>query len=155
MVFLGNYFLGDNGYANCEGFSTLFKNVRYHLKGWGVGTQRPQNARELFNLRHNKARNIIEQAFAVLKMRWRILRSASFYIQIRVIMSCFLLHNFIRGEMSNDPIEQQIAGDTQLGVVDDADGEVEYVDQVETSTAWTQMREDLANSMWNNVCIFV
>ncbi|XP_047953135.1 putative nuclease HARBI1 [Salvia hispanica] len=154
----GNYFLCDNGYANCEGFLTPFKNVRYHLKEWGIGNQRPQNARELFNLRHSKARNIIERAFAALKMRWSILPSASFYpikIQIQMIMACFLLHNFIRGEMTNDPIEQQIDGDTQNGVVDDVDGEAEYIDQVETSTAWTQMREDLANSMWNNVCICI
>ncbi|XP_042067096.1 uncharacterized protein LOC121810376 [Salvia splendens] len=49
----GNYFLCDNGYANAEGFLTPFKCIRYHLKEWGEGTQRPQNARELFNLRHN------------------------------------------------------------------------------------------------------
>ncbi|KAL1544645.1 hypothetical protein AAHA92_21467 [Salvia divinorum] len=42
----GTYFLCDNGYANCEGFLTPYKNVRYHLKEWGVGTQRPQNALE-------------------------------------------------------------------------------------------------------------
>lgn len=68
-------------------------------------------------------------------------------------MACFLLHNFIRGEMTNDPIEEEIAADRQLGVGDDVDAEIEYVENVETSTAWTQMREDLANSMWINVCI--
>ena len=115
--FLGNYFLCDNGYANCEGFLTPYRNVRYHLKEWGVGTQRPQNPWELFNLRRSKACNIIERAFAVLKMRWGILRSASFYpikIQIRIIMCCFLLHNFIRGEMNNDPIEQEVDGAIQV-----------------------------------------
>ncbi|XP_047937598.1 uncharacterized protein LOC125185151 [Salvia hispanica] len=149
----GNYFLCDNGYANSEGFLTPYKNVRYHLKEWGDGNQRPQNARELFNLRHSKARNIIERAFAVLKMRWGILRSASFYpikIQIRMIMASFLIHNFIRGEMLNDPIEQELDGAPHNLVNEEADGDVEYVDQVKTSLAWTQMRDDLANSMWTN-----
>ncbi|XP_042060054.1 uncharacterized protein LOC121804535 [Salvia splendens] len=149
----GNYFLCDNGYANSEGFLTPYKNVRYHLKEWGVGNQRPQTARELFNLRHSKARNIIERSFAVLKMRWGILRSASFYpikIQIRIIMACFLLHNFIRGEMINDPIEHELDGALSHVVNEEADGDVEFVDQVETSLAWTQMRDDLANSMWTN-----
>ena len=125
----------DNGYANSEGFLTPYKNVRYHLKEWGDGNQRPQNAREFFNLRHSKARNIIERAFAVLKMRWGILRSASFYpikIQIRMIMACFLIHNFIRGEMLNDPIEQELDGAAHNLVNEEADGDVEYVDQVET-----------------------
>lgn len=128
--------------------------MRYHLKEWGVGTQRPQNARELFNLRHTKARNIIERAFAVLKMRWGILRSPSYYpikIQIRLIMACFLLHNFIRGEIQNDPIEQQVDGATTDLEDEEVYGNTEYVDQVEPTTEWNQMRDDLANSMWNNV----
>lgn len=123
-----------------------------------MGTERPQNARELFNLRHTRARNIIERAFAVLKMRWGILRSASFYplkIQVRLIMACFLLHNFIRGEMHNDPIEQHIAGATQAQEAEEGHGDPEFIDQVEPTTAWNQMRDDLASSMWNNVCFFV
>ncbi|XP_042011252.1 uncharacterized protein LOC121802092 isoform X2 [Salvia splendens] len=149
----GTYYLCDNGYANSEGFLTPYKNVRYHLKEWGVGTQRPQNARELFNLRHTRARNIIERAFAVLKMRWGILRSATFYpikIQIRLIMACFLLHNFVRGEMHNDPIEQHVDGDTQPLVDEEIHGDLEFVDQVEPTSEWNQMRDDLANSMWSN-----
>ncbi|XP_057809810.1 uncharacterized protein LOC131024320 [Salvia miltiorrhiza] len=30
----GNFYLCDNGYANCEGFLAPFKGVRYHLKEW-------------------------------------------------------------------------------------------------------------------------
>ncbi|XP_047944172.1 uncharacterized protein LOC125190814 [Salvia hispanica] len=130
----GNYFLCDNGYANSEGFLTPYKGVRYHLKEWGVGTQRPQNAQEMFNLRHTKARNIIERAFVVVKMRWAVLRSASFYpikIQIRMIMACFLLHNFIRGEMSHDPIEEALDVEISRNEEDNDNGDMEFVDQVE------------------------
>lgn len=68
-------------------------------------------------------------------------------------MACFLLHNFIRGEMLNDPIKQHVDADTQ-----DLDGEdgvaiPDFVDQVEPSTEWNQMRDELANTMWNNVCL--
>ncbi|XP_047964688.1 uncharacterized protein LOC125209123 [Salvia hispanica] len=70
----GYYYLCDNGYANSDGFLTPFRGVRYHLKEWGPGAESPQNAIELFNMRHTKARNVIERAFAVLKMRWGILR---------------------------------------------------------------------------------
>ncbi|XP_042027256.1 putative nuclease HARBI1 [Salvia splendens] len=102
-----------------EGVLTPFRGVRYHLKEWASGTDAPQNAIELFNMRHTKARNVIERAFAVLKMRWGILRSASFYpikMQIRLIMACFLLHNFIRREMAIDPIKSEIDG-ADLGVL--------------------------------------
>ncbi|XP_047953513.1 uncharacterized protein LOC125199580 [Salvia hispanica] len=62
----GNYYLCDNGYANSEGFLTPYKAVRYHLKEWGPTTDLPQNPKEMFNMRHTRARNMasdpIEQA---------------------------------------------------------------------------------------------
>ncbi|XP_042001232.1 uncharacterized protein LOC121750708 isoform X3 [Salvia splendens] len=73
----GCYYLCDNDYANSNGFLTPYKGVRYHLKEWGIGNAQPQNPKELFNMRHNKARNVIERAFAVLKMRWGILHNCN------------------------------------------------------------------------------
>ncbi|XP_042034187.1 uncharacterized protein LOC121780637 [Salvia splendens] len=107
------YYLCDNGYANSNGFLTPYKGVRYHLKECGPCNEAPQNPKEMFNMRHTKARNVIERAFAVLKMCWGILRSASYYpiqTQIRLIMACFLFHNYIRREMPVDPIEAQLHG---------------------------------------------
>lgn len=112
----------DNGYANSNGFLTPFRGVRYHLKEWGASTEAPQNAIELFNMRHTKARNVIECAFAVLKMRWGILRSTSFYpikTHIRLIMACFLLHNFSRHEMPMDPIEAELDGAQDNPILED------------------------------------
>ena len=74
----------------------------------GPNAEMPQNAIELYNMCHTKARNIIERAFAELKMRWAILRSASFYpikTQVQQISACFLLHNYIRSDMPVDPLE--------------------------------------------------
>lgn len=54
-----------------------------------------------------------ERVFVVVKLRWGILRSASYYpirTHIRLILCYILLHNFIREEMSVDPIEQELDG---------------------------------------------
>ncbi|KAG6531611.1 hypothetical protein ZIOFF_005426 [Zingiber officinale] len=83
--------------------------VRYHRDAWGNRAVGPQNYKELFNWRHSQARNVIERAFGLLKKRWAILRSPSFYplkTQNRIILACMLLHNFIRSEMPDDPIEE-------------------------------------------------
>ncbi|KAL0453796.1 UNVERIFIED_CONTAM: hypothetical protein Slati_1357700 [Sesamum latifolium] len=74
-----------------KGFLTPYRGVRYHLKEWDRGG--PQNARELFNLRHAAARNVIERSFGLLKMRWGILQSPSYYsidVQSRIVVACCL-----------------------------------------------------------------
>lgn len=156
-LYVGKYYLCDNGYANSNGFLGPYKSVRYHLKEWGIGTEAPQNARELFNMRHSRARNIIERAFAVLKMRWGILRSACYYplaIQTNIILACFLLDNYVRDAMPVDPVEQSIHGvDENAGInVYDDGGPVEYVENVEPTNEWSAMRDELAESMWQSVC---
>ncbi|XP_047974781.1 protein ALP1-like [Salvia hispanica] len=148
----GNYYLCDNGYANSDGFLTPFKGVRYHLKEWGPATEAPQSPREIFNMRHTRARNVIERAFAVLKMRWGILRSAAFYpvkVQIRLIMACFLLHNYVRGAMLSDPIELAMDGGHVDNDLESEAVENEFVDTVEPTTEWNTHRDALAQSMWN------
>lgn len=62
-------------------------------------------------------------------------------------MAYFLLHNFIRGEMLNDPIKQHVDAATQDLDVEDGAAIPYYVD-----LRSGMMRDDLANSMWNNVC---
>ncbi|XP_042051472.1 uncharacterized protein LOC121796750 [Salvia splendens] len=150
----GQYYLCDNGYANSEGFITPYKGVRYHLKEWGPSCQAPQTPVEIFNLRHTKARNIIERAFAVIKMQWGILRSACFYpidMQTQLINACFLLHNFIHGEMEVDPVEERLAYDSADGDGNGNDNDedaVMYVGHIEPKNAWTKKRDDMAAAMW-------
>lgn len=141
----------DNGYANSEGFLTPYKSVRYHLKEWDPGSTSPQNAEELFNMRHTKARNVIERAFGIMKMRWGILRSASYYpikVQNRLI-TCFLLHNFIRSQMEVDPVELILDESTNI----EENGEPEdvtYIDAVESSREWNEARDAIAQAMWHS-----
>ncbi|XP_042019115.1 uncharacterized protein LOC121766954 [Salvia splendens] len=118
-----------------EGFITPYKGVRYHLKEWGPGTQAPQTPEELFNLKHTKARNVIERAFAVLKMRWGILRSPSLYpidVQTEV-----------------DPIEDFLPSQADDGGTSDNEEPVVHTINVVSPTAlWTKKRDDLAAAMW-------
>lgn len=99
-------------------------------------------------MKHSSARNVIERCFGLLKMRWAILRSPSFYditTQRRIISACCMLHNFIRREMLVDPMEDNM--NTQL-----QDGNLEvnnYITVVESSDEWTTWRQNLALEMFN------
>ncbi|KAH6787342.1 hypothetical protein C2S52_006894 [Perilla frutescens var. hirtella] len=124
----------------------------YVLPRMGPTNARPQNKEELFNLKHSKARNVIERAFGIMKMIWGILRSTTYYpikIQNRLMMCFFLLNNFIRSQMNIDPIEQQfdmlVNDEGALGV----DGD-EFFDTVESSPEWNTARDHLADGMWND-----
>jgi hypothetical protein len=45
----GKYYLVDGGYSNTPSFIAPYRGVRYHLKEFGHGHQRPRNYKELFN----------------------------------------------------------------------------------------------------------
>ncbi|KAG8488413.1 hypothetical protein CXB51_016567 [Gossypium anomalum] len=102
----GCYYLVDAGYTNCEGFLAPFRGQRYHLNEWRQGYQ-PSTPEEFFNMKHASARNVIERCFGLLKLRWGILRSPSFYPSSRgtkrkwvpeedaALVACMVdLHNF-------------------------------------------------------------
>lgn len=104
-------------------------------------------------MRHTKARNVIERAFGIMKMRWGILRSASYYptkVQNRLIMACFLLHNFIRTQMEVDPIEQEM--ETNENDINDVEEEPEVncIETITSTNEWNQKRDQLAQDMWND-----
>lgn len=104
-MFPGRYYLADAGYALTLVTLTPYRGVRYHLKEWERGRRRPQNAKELYNLRHSSLRNIVERPFGVIKMRFPLLSSMhpySFPTQIDLVMSCFMIHNFIRMNQGYD-----------------------------------------------------
>ena len=60
--------------------------------------QRPRNFKELFNLRHSQARNIIEWIFGVVKRWFCIMVAAPEYSlkkQAKLVNAIWTLHNFI------------------------------------------------------------
>ncbi|XP_028788894.1 protein ALP1-like [Neltuma alba] len=141
----GQYYSVDAGYTNCEGFLAPYRGQRYHLSEWREGRY-PRNAREYFNMRHSSARNVIERCFGILKSRWAILRSLSFYpirTYNRIIIACYLLHNLIRQE--GDPLEDEVE---ELEVdVDRMDNPP--IQNLDTSDEWATFRDNLANEMFN------
>ncbi|CAN1335777.1 Protein ALP1-like, partial [Linum perenne] len=151
-VLRGLYYLCDAGYTNCEGFLTPFRGQRYHLTEWG--TNRPNTPEEYYNMKHAKARNVIEKAFGVLKMRWAILRDTTWFsvdVLTQIVNACCLLHNFIKREQGSDPFE--------LAYIERENGHsttpntetIEYViSSVQPSTEWTLFRNHKAQEMWAN-----
>jgi hypothetical protein len=87
------------GYALSRWCLTPYRGVCYHLREWARGNRRPQNAKDLFNLRHSSARNVIERVFGILKKSFpnlNLMYSYSMEKQVLIVQSCFMVHNFIK-----------------------------------------------------------
>jgi hypothetical protein len=94
--FLGKFFLVDAGYDVRPGSLPPYRGTRYHLSEYGARS--PQNARELFNLRHSSLRVVVERAFGDLKNRFKILYYKPFQpykTQVNLVLACCILHNWI------------------------------------------------------------
>lgn len=132
----------DVGYANCEGFLAPYRGTRYHLKEGEEGRSAPQDHEEFFNMKYSRARSIIETAFGRLKSRWKILKRSFEYplkTQNRIIMACSLLHNFIKKEMPYDLFDTS-SDDSDC----DDNAAPEYVECLESSSAWSNLRDEIA-----------
>ena len=84
------------GYMNRSCLIAPYRGVRYYLKEYSIRS--PENAKQLFNLRHASLCNAIERAFHVLEKRFSIIASTtepSYCIdtQNEIILSCCILHN--------------------------------------------------------------
>ncbi|XP_047940418.1 putative nuclease HARBI1 isoform X2 [Salvia hispanica] len=118
------YFLVDAGYTNGPGFLAPYRGIRYHLNEWSTRGNNPQNPKELYNLRHATARNVIERAFGLFKKRWKILREVSFFdvkTHVKIINACAILHNLIRVESPNDPLLEEVDAEIQTRVTQQVD----------------------------------
>ncbi|KAG6514911.1 hypothetical protein ZIOFF_025286 [Zingiber officinale] len=145
----GCYYLVDSGYCNADGFLTPFRGQRYHLNEFHG--HRPHTAEEYFNMKHSKARNVIERCFGLLKGRWKILASPSFFpieTQVRIILACCLLHNLIRKYMSFDP--QELEPFEEDDMEDEHFEDDEYVTSTTPTEEWTNFRNSLALEMFNH-----
>lgn len=133
-----------------------YRGHSYHLKDWRDRV--PENPEEYFNMKHAKARNVIERCFGLLKGIWTILRSPSFFpirTQGRIVSACALLHNLIRKymptdfEIEEDGHEDEEDVDNQEDDGDD-DALVEYITQDSTSDAWNDFKNSIAQTLYVN-----
>ncbi|XP_058191365.1 uncharacterized protein LOC131308446 [Rhododendron vialii] len=146
----GQYYLVDAGYQNAEGFLAPYRGQRYHINIWRQGHMLTTKE-EYFNMKHSAARNVIERSFGVLKMRFAILRSHSYYpirTQTLILTACCLLHNLIKREMPNDPIENEYTT-WERDHIHDVEAD-DHITTIETSNQWTGERDALATAMYNH-----
>ncbi|KAH0747417.1 hypothetical protein KY285_009074 [Solanum tuberosum] len=118
----GNYYLCDGGYTNGNGFLSPYRGYRYWLRDWQGKNPPPQCREELFNMKHARARNVIERTFGLLKGRWEFLEA--------------LLGT---REMEVDPLE--------IDVEEQVEYQQDNIDVVESSQEWTTWRDELAQSI--------
>ncbi|XP_050281500.1 protein ALP1-like [Quercus robur] len=146
----GKYYLGDAGYGNRPGILSPYRSIRYHLKEFR--DHPPENAKELFNLRHSSLRTTIERGFGVIKKRFHVLDAEpfwSFNTQVNVVLACGVIHNHIMGVDPNDPIMQ------------DGTFETESSDRVQPSRReaivesreWNNKRDEICQAMWADYII--
>ncbi|KAL0307202.1 UNVERIFIED_CONTAM: hypothetical protein Sradi_6137500 [Sesamum radiatum] len=63
---------------------------------------------------------------------------------MQITIACCILHNFIRNEMPDDPLEREIP-DAPVSVVET---DVECISTIESNPVWSAWRDDLASSMY-------
>ena len=110
----------------------------------------PIDFKELFNLCHAMARNVVERIFGILKARFTILTSRPRYnldIVARLPPALAALHNFIRihdlneiGDfLQEDPVEplERVAGELADGFPNAAERQVA-----------NERRDEIAQAMW-------
>lgn len=148
---LKRYWLGDAGYSNSETILVLYRGTRYHLKEQRLAGKKPENSKELFNLRHASLRNVIKRIFGVLKRKYQILRSPSEYsinTQTRIILACTALHNWVRIK-EGDRADILLKSEDNSGKrTPDIQPVVEYPEGTITSKKIDTFRDDLAERMW-------
>jgi hypothetical protein len=99
-------------------------------------------------MKHSLARNTIERCFELLKLRWTILRSPSFYpinIHNQIITACCLLHNYIHRVMHMDSLEEELDQQKHSHIGNNNDP----ITHIEASDEWSTLRRTMTNDMFN------
>ena len=126
----------------------------------------PQNAQELFNLRHATARNVVERIFGVLKRRWAVLCHPVKYgmdVQARIPAALIALHNLI---LDFDPFEhiEALADENEDEYLDpmprtenDGLGELstDMIVPDEEQEEAERRRDHIANAMWEQYLEYI
>ncbi|KAE8984763.1 hypothetical protein PR001_g22348 [Phytophthora rubi] len=145
------YVLADAGYGLSKKVLTPYRSLRYHLKEWAKSSGRPQNGMELYNLRHAKARNVVERVIGVLKRRFGVHRSCMDYVLVNIkalIFACPCVHNCQRRFSSSDMAEdfRDTVQERELDqVVNETEDSIPF--DFHNGTTW---RECMSAAMWTD-----
>jgi hypothetical protein len=86
MIPAGNYLFGDSGYPNLRWLITPYPSKDKHASG----------TKGDFNFNHASTRVVVEQAFGVLKSRFRVLKgieAKELALAPKIVTACIVLHN--------------------------------------------------------------
>lgn len=145
----GKFYLADAGFGMSLGMLVPFRGVRYHLREWGVGNEKPRTRNELYNLRHATYWNVVERIFGVMKRRWRIIwETNSFDLETnaKIFAGLAALHNFIRRH-DHDDLPEPWEGEEGE---DDTDLGASNVASSSNVVAGSQLRDQIAETMWSD-----
>ncbi|XP_039063834.1 uncharacterized protein LOC120208686 [Hibiscus syriacus] len=141
----GKYYLADAGYGIRNGIISPYRGVRYHLKE--LSNHRPENAKELFNLRHSSLRTTVERVFGILKKRFRVLDAEPFWdfqTQIDVVLACTIIHNHIMGVDPNDIINEGMYEELEPYSITSI---LTQREEREEAREWASKRDEIAEAM--------
>jgi hypothetical protein len=145
----GYYYLADAGYGLQLWSLTPYRGVRYHLKEWSHAIDRPQNAKELFNLRHSSLRIVVERVFGIVKKRFPVLVNMAPYSvedQVYFVYCCCFLHNWIVRNQGFEDVEYDLG---TFGIEeDDADVPVAVAQPKHNENLLANWRDGIAASMF-------
>ncbi|QHO27407.1 Putative nuclease [Arachis hypogaea] len=145
----GKFYLGDDGFMLKHALITPYRGVRYHLKEFAG--REPENAYELFNLRHSSLRNVIERSFGVLKKRFAIIAGGTepYYdveVMVDIVLACIILHNFLMGVDPDQHLISQVDRELQNNNPEATNEEREEVN--EDYRRGAALRDNMAAQMW-------
>ncbi|PPD89536.1 hypothetical protein GOBAR_DD13522 [Gossypium barbadense] len=144
----GKYYLADAGYGIRIGCITPYRGVRYHLKEFGA--EGPENAKELFNLRHSSLRITVERVFGILKKRFRVLDAEPFWnfqTQIDIVLASCIIHNHIMGVDPSDLLNQGLYEESEFDSIIQTLTERE---ERQEAREWSAKRDEIAETMWTD-----
>jgi hypothetical protein len=110
---------------------------------------RPQDSKELYNLRHSQARNVIERIFGIFKRRFKLLTSTPEYsieTQAKIVQGLAVIHNFIRIFDPQDILEETDDLNTHP-ISFDSNELGKNITQSERTRA-SDRRDAIAEAMW-------
>jgi hypothetical protein len=153
MKCVGKYYLVDSGYPNRAGYLAPYKGTKYHLPEFRNSTM-PKGTKETFNFAHSSLRNVVERAFGVLKMKWRILLKVPIYPpakQARIIVACMALHNFIRDSKLMDEHFDRCDRDEHYVPVEASMSQTRTRDtgRLDEDCNMNEFRDQMANALYN------
>ncbi|CAN1243188.1 hypothetical protein LINPERPRIM_LOCUS5588 [Linum perenne] len=104
-------------------------------------------------MKHSSARNVIEMAFGLLKMRWAILHDTTWFspdVVARMVHACCLIHNFIKQEVGVGGIERAYVRTSSTESTIHVEQMEEVISSMQPTPEWTNFRSNKAQEMWDN-----